>query len=255
MRRAADITPRAHRRAMQACKSGLYEYQLEAELQHEFVNSGARFPAYPSIVGSGQNACVMHYVENSDKMRYGDRVLIDAGCELEHYASDVTRTFPVNGRFSTAQRALYEVVLGAQLAAIAEVKPGNHWNQPHDASVRAFTEGLVSLGLLKGSIASLIKRNAYRAFYMHRVGHWLGLDVHDVGDYRVGDEWRVLEPGMVMTVEPGLYISAGNTQVAKKWRGVGIRIEDDVVVTEKGCEVISSGVPKTVEEIEALMAA
>jgi len=255
MRRAADITARAHRRAMQACRSGLYEYQLEAELQHEFTTWGARFPAYPSIVGSGKNACVMHYIENSEKMRDGDLVLIDAGCELEHYASDVTRTFPVNGRFSTAQRALYEVVLGAQLAAIAEVKPGNHWNQPHDASVRAFTEGLVALGLLKGNIASLIKRNAYRAFYMHRVGHWLGLDVHDVGDYRVGDEWRVLEPGMVMTVEPGLYISAGNTQVAKKWRGVGIRIEDDVVVTEKGCEVISSGAPKTVEEIEALMAA
>jgi Xaa-Pro aminopeptidase len=254
MRRAAEITARAHRRAMQASRSGLYEYQLEAELQHEFTSGGARFPAYPSIVGSGENACVMHYIENSDKLRDGDLVLIDAGCELEHYASDVTRTFPVNGRFSTAQRALYEVVLRAQLAAIAEVKPGNHWNQPHDASVRVFTEGLVALGLLKGSITNLIKRNAYRAFYMHRVGHWLGLDVHDVGDYRVGDEWRVLEPGMVMTVEPGLYVSAGNTRVAKKWRGIGIRIEDDVVVTENGCEVISSGAPKTVEEIEALMA-
>jgi Xaa-Pro aminopeptidase len=255
MRRAADITARAHRRAMHVCRGGLYEYQLEAELQHEFVNSGARFPAYPSIVGSGQNACVMHYVENSDKMRDGDLVLIDAGCELEHYASDVTRTFPVSGRFNAEQRALYELVLRAQLAAIAEIKPGNHWNQPHDASVRVFTEGLVELGLLKGRVASLIKRNAYRAFYMHRVGHWLGLDVHDVGDYRVGDEWRLLEPGMVMTVEPGLYISVDNTSVAKKWRGIGIRIEDDVVVTEEGCDVISSGVPKTVEEIEALMAA
>jgi Xaa-Pro aminopeptidase len=255
MRRAADITARAHRRAMQACRGGLYEYQLEAELQHEFTTSGARFPAYPSIVGSGQNACVMHYVENSGRMRDGDLVLIDAGCELEYYASDVTRTFPVNGRFSAEQRALYELVLRAQLAAIAEIKPGNHWNQPHDASVRTFTEGLVALGLLKGSVANLIKRNAYRAFYMHRVGHWLGLDVHDVGDYRVGDEWRLLEPGMVMTVEPGLYISQDNTRVAKKWRGVGIRIEDDVVVTDAGCEVISAGVPKTVVEIEALMAA
>ncbi|HEY6130419.1 MAG TPA: M24B family metallopeptidase, partial [Halioglobus sp.] len=255
MRHAAEITARAHRRAMLACRGGLYEYQLEAELQHEFARSGARFPAYPSIVGGGQNACVMHYIDNSDKLRDGDLVLIDAGCELEYYASDVTRTFPVNGRFSTEQRALYELVLRAQQAAIAQVKPGNHWDQPHDASVRAFTEGLVELGLLKGSVSGLIKRNAFRDFYMHRVGHWLGLDVHDVGDYRVDDEWRLLEPGMVMTVEPGLYISPDNTRVAKKWRGIGIRIEDDVVVTEEGCDVISSGAPKTIEDIEALMAA
>lgn len=253
MRRAADITARGHCRAMQACRAGLYEYQLEAELQHEFANSGARFPAYPSIVGGGQNACVMHYIENGDKLRDGELVLIDAGCELEYYASDVTRTFPVNGRFSDEQRALYELVLKAQLAAIEQIKPGNHWNQPHDASVRVFTEGLVELGLLKGRVATLIKREAYRTFYMHRVGHWLGLDVHDVGDYRVGSEWRVLERGMVMTVEPGLYIAADNMKVAKQWRGIGIRIEDDVVVTENGCDVISSGVPKTVEEIEALM--
>jgi Xaa-Pro aminopeptidase len=255
MRQAAEITTRAHRRAMRVCQPGLYEYQLEAEIHHEFATSGARFPAYTSIVGSGRNACVMHYVENSDKMRDGDLVLIDAGCELEYYASDVTRTFPVNGRFSAEQRALYNLVLSAQSAAIAEIRPGNHWNQPHDASVRVFTQGLVDLGLLKGSVASLIKRHAYRDFYMHRVGHWLGLDVHDVGDYRVGDEWRVLEPGMVMTVEPGLYISPDNAKVAKKWRGIGIRIEDDVVVTEEGCDVITSGAPKTIEEIEALMAA
>ena len=255
MRKAAEITARAHCRAMRACRRGMYEYQLEAELQHEFANYGARFPAYPSIVGGGDNACVMHYTENKDKLRDGDLVLIDAGCELESYASDVTRTFPVNGQFSTEQRALYELVLKVQLAAIDQIKPGNHWNQPHDASVRVLTEGLVELGLLKGRVASLIKRDAYRSFYMHRVGHWLGLDVHDVGDYRVGEEWRVLETGMVMTVEPGLYISSGNTKVAKKWRGIGIRIEDDVVITETGCEVITSGVPKTVGEIEALMAA
>ncbi len=254
MRSAADIAARAHRRAMRLCRPGLYEYQLEAEIQHEFANSGARFPAYPSIVGGGANACVMHYIENSDRLRDGDLVLIDAGCELEYYASDVTRTFPVNGRFSSEQRALYELVLRAQLAAIAEIKPGNHWNQPHDASVRVFTEGLVELGLLKGRVASLIKREAYRAFYMHRVGHWLGLDVHDVGDYRIGNEWRLLERGMVMTVEPGLYISADNKRVPKQWRGIGIRIEDDVVVTSDGCDVISSVAPKTVDEIEALMA-
>ena len=254
MRRAGDITARAHQRAMRACRGGMYEYQLEAELQHEFAVSGARHPAYPSIVGSGGNGCVMHYVENAAKMRDGDLVLIDAGCELEYYASDVSRTFPVNGRFSREQRALYELVLQAQLAAIDEIKPGNHWNQPHDASVRVMTQGLVELGLLKGRVDSLIKREAYRAYYMHRVGHWLGLDVHDVGDYRLGEEWRLLEPGMVMTVEPGLYVSSDNSKVAKKWRGIGIRIEDDVVVTEQGCEVISAGVPKTVEEIEALMA-
>ena len=255
MRRAGDITTCAHRRAMKTCSAGMYEYQLEAELQHEFATSGARYAAYPSIVGGGANACVMHYVENSAKLRDGDLVLIDAGCELEYYASDVTRTFPVNGRFSTEQRALYELVLTAQLAAIAAIKPGNHWNQPHDASVRVMTQGLRELGLLKGSLANLLKREAYRAFYMHRVGHWLGLDVHDVGDYRVAEEWRLLEPGMVMTVEPGLYIAADNTKVAKKWRGIGIRIEDDVVVTESGCDVISSGAPKKVEEIEALMGA
>lgn len=254
LRRAADITAKSHIRAMKACQVGLYEYQLEAELQYGFATAGARSAAYPSIVGSGSNACVMHYVENDSKMREGELVLIDAGCELECYASDVTRTFPVNGQFSTEQRVLYELVLKAQLAAIAAIKPGNHWNQPHDASVKVITEGLVALGLLKGSVANLIKREAYKTFYMHRVGHWLGLDVHDVGDYRVDDEWRLLEPGMVMTVEPGIYIGADNTKVAKKWRGIGIRIEDDVVVTESGCDVLSRGVPKTVEEIEGLMA-
>jgi len=221
---------------------------------HEFASSGARHLAYPSIVGSGANACTLHYVNNDGVMRDGDMVLIDAGCELEYYASDVTRTFPVNGRFSREQRALYEVVLEAQLAAIAAIKPGNHWNQPHDASVRVITAGLVELGLLKGKVEKLVESKAYREFYMHRVGHWLGLDVHDVGDYRVGNEWRQLEPGMVMTVEPGIYISAANSKVARKWRGIGIRLEDDVLVTTRGCEVITAAVPKTVEDIEALMA-
>jgi Xaa-Pro aminopeptidase len=255
MRRAAAITTRAHKRAMQACRAGMQEYQLEAELLHEFAVAGAREPAYPSIVGSGENGCVMHYVANDAKLREGDLVLVDAGCELEYYASDVTRTFPVNGRFSREQRALYDIVLKAQLAAIEQVRPGNHWNQPHDASVRVITEGLVELGLLKGRVTSLIKNGDYRDFYMHRVGHWLGIDVHDVGDYRLGEEWRLLEPGMVMTVEPGIYIGTGNTRVPKKWRGIGIRIEDNVVVNEDGCEVITGGAPKTVEEIEAHMAA
>ena len=254
MKRAAQVSARAHRRAMQACRPGLFEYQLEAELQHEFAMGGARYPAYSSIVGGGANACVMHYVENDAKLRDGDLVLIDAGCELENYASDVTRTFPVGGRFSKEQRQLYDIVLDAQVAAFAEIKPGNHWNQPHDASVRVITEGLVKLGLLKGRVATLIKKGAYRDFYMHRVGHWLGLDVHDVGDYRVGDQWRLLEPGMVMTVEPGLYVAPDNRKVAKKWRGIGIRIEDDVVVTDTGFEILSEGVPKTADDIEALMA-
>jgi len=254
LRKAGAITARAHQQVMRNCRPGMYEYELEAQLQYSFASAGARHAAYPSIVGSGENGCILHYVENSGKMRDGDLVLIDAGCELECYASDVTRTFPVNGRFSGEQRALYELVLKAQQAAIAQIKPGNHWNQPHDTSVRVITEGLVKLGLLKGKVSNLIKREAYRSFYMHRVGHWMGLDVHDVGDYRVAGEWRVLEPGMVLTVEPGIYVSPHDTKVAKKWRGIGIRIEDDVVVTDSGCEVLTSSLPKTVEEIEALMA-
>ncbi|MBE9539012.1 MAG: Xaa-Pro aminopeptidase [Proteobacteria bacterium] len=254
LRRAGEITSAAHIRAMQQCKPGVYEYQLEAELLHEFARSGARFPAYSSIVGSGANACTLHYLANKDRMSDGDLVLIDAGCEFEYYAADVTRTFPVNGRFNPQQRAIYELVLKAQLAAIAEIAPGKHWNQAHDATLKVITRGLVDLGLLKGRVSSLIKAEAYRDFYMHRAGHWLGLDVHDVGDYRVAEEWRLLEPGMVMTVEPGIYISPHNKKVGKAWRGIGVRIEDDVVVTAEGCEVISSGVPKTVDEIEALMA-
>lgn len=255
MRRAAQITARAHCRAMRNCRPGLYEYQLEADILHEFAMAGARQPAYPCIVGGGDNACILHYIDNSAKLRRGDLVLIDAGCELEGYAADVTRTFPVGGKFNRQQRALYEVVLDAQRAAIAEIRPGNHWNQPHDATVRVITEGLVALGLLKGRVDTLIKKGAYRDFYMHRVGHWLGLDVHDVGDYRVGEEWRLLEPGMVMTVEPGIYVAPDNRRVAPRWRGIGIRIEDNVAVTADGCELLSDGVPREAHEIEALMGA
>lgn len=253
MKEAGEISARAHVRAMKASKAGVMEYQLEAEIIHEFQMSGARFPAYNSIVGGGKNGCILHYIENSAPLKNGDLVLIDAGCELDYYAADITRTFPVNGKFSPEQKALYEICLQAQLEAIAVAKPGNHWNDPHEATVRVITEGLVKIGLLDGDVTELIKSEAYKEFYMHRAGHWLGMDVHDVGDYKVGGEWRVLEPGMVMTVEPGIYVAPDNERVAKKWRGIGIRIEDDVVITKDGNEVLTNGVPKTVEEIEKLM--
>ncbi|NIR28088.1 MAG: Xaa-Pro aminopeptidase [Gammaproteobacteria bacterium] len=253
MRRAAEVSVRAHRRAMRACRPGLREYQIEAELVHEFMSSGARAPAYPSIVASGENACVLHYTGNDSVLKAGELLLIDAGAEYEYYASDITRTFPIGGRFSRAQRAVYELVLEAQQAAIEQVRPGNHWNDPHEAAVRALTEGLVTLGLLKGRVGTLLKKERYRRFYMHRTGHWLGMDVHDVGDYKVGGEWRVLEPGMVMTVEPGLYIGSGHKDTAKKWRGIGVRIEDDVLVTPEGHEVLSGALPKGVDEVEALV--
>ena len=253
MRKAGEISAAAHVRAMQECQPGRYEYHLEAAIQHTFAEHGARFPAYNSIVGSGANACVLHYTENASKMRAGDLVLIDAGCEYQGYAADITRTFPVSGQFSTEQRAIYDVVLEAQRAAIAKVRPGNTWNQPHDATVRVITRGLIKLGLLHGKERELIKAEAYREFYMHRAGHWLGLDVHDVGEYRVDGRWRQLEPGMVLTIEPGIYIAADNTKVPKCWRGIGVRIEDDVVVTEQGCDVLTGDVPKRADEIEALM--
>ena len=196
----------------------------------------------------------MHYTDNVDPLNDGDLLLIDAGCEVEGYASDITRTFPVNGKYSAAQREIYEIVLAAQKAGIRKVKPGNHWNDPHNAAVRAITRGLMEIKLLKGSLARLIKERAYRKFYMHRTGHWLGLDVHDVGDYKVGDQWRLLEPGMVLTIEPGIYIPAKSKGVRRKWWNIGIRIEDDVLVTRDGCEVLSAAVPKTIQDIEALMA-
>jgi Xaa-Pro aminopeptidase len=255
MREAAEVSARAHVRAMQVSRAGLYEYHLEAELEYEFRKGGAKMPAYGSIVAAGKNACILHYRENDAPLKDGDLVLIDAACELDCYASDITRTFPVSGRFSPEQKAIYELVLKSQEAAFLEIAPGKHWNEAHEATVRVITAGLVELGLLKGDVDELIASEAYKAFYMHRAGHWLGMDVHDVGEYKVGGEWRVLEPGMAMTVEPGIYIGADNQDVAKKWRGIGVRIEDDVVVTRTGCEILTGGVPKTVDEIEALMAA
>lgn len=254
MRSAGEISAQAHVRAMQICCPGLMEYQLEAEIIHHFMQNGCRLPAYSSIVGGGKNGCVLHYVSNNSMLREGDLVLIDAGCETDYYAGDITRTFPVNGRFNDAQRALYELVLKAQMACIEELKPGIPWEQTHDTSVRVITEGLVGLGLLKGNVGELIDCGAYKAFYMHRLGHWLGMDVHDVGDYKVAGEWRLLEPGMVMTVEPGIYVAPDNENVDARWRGIGIRIEDDVLITDNGCEVLTGLVPKTVDEIETLMA-
>ena len=254
MRKAAEISAAGHIRAIQFCKPGKYEYQLEAELLHHFMQHGARSPAYSSIVGGGKNGCILHYVENSESLKDGDLVLIDAGAELECYAADISRTFPVNGKYSKEQRILYEIVLTAQLAAIEQVKPGNHWNDPHEAAIKVITQGLIDVGILKGKLETQIEKGTYKNFYMHRTGHWLGMDVHDVGDYKVDDEWRVLEPGMVLTVEPGLYISADHESVAKKWHNIGIRIEDDVLVTKDGHDVLSKDVPKDPDEIEALMA-
>jgi len=255
MRRAADVSADAHVKAMQKCKPGLYEYQIEAEIIYNFKLSGLRAEAYPSIIAGGKNACVLHYTENSDKLKSGDLLLIDAGAECDHYAADITRTFPVSGRFTEPQKQLYQLVLDAQAAAIAQVKPGLPWHMAHDASVEVLTKGLVSLGLLKGKVSKLIKEEKYKQFYMHRIGHWLGMDVHDVGDYKLDKEWRLLEPGMVLTIEPGLYIPTDCQTVDEQWRGIGIRIEDDVLVTAEGHEILTSGAPKTIEEIESLMQA
>lgn len=255
MRKAANISASAHKKVMQASKPGMKEYQLETVFEHECAMQGAREQAYPSIVGCGDNACVLHYIDNHDELADGKLLLIDAGCELDYYASDITRTFPVNGRFSPAQAELYQIVLDAQLAAIDKVRPGNHWNDPHEAAVRVICRGLLRLGILKGTYANAMKKESYRKYYMHRTGHWLGMDVHDVGDYKVDGAWRLLEPGMVLTVEPGIYIPENASGVAKKYRGIGIRIEDDVVVTRDGHDILSKNAPKQIAEIEALMAA
>jgi len=253
MKKAAKISAGAHKRAMQYCKPGMMEYEIEAELLYEFKRGASQFPAYSSIVGGGANACVLHYVDNHSRLNDGEMLLIDAGAEVDGYAADITRCFPINGKFSPEQRAIYELVLAAQQAAIEQVKPGNHWNDPHDAAVQVLVAGLLELNLLDGNADELIKNGKYRKFYMHRTGHWLGMDVHDVGDYKIDKNWRELEPGMTLTVEPGLYIAGGDTAIDKKWWNIGIRIEDDVLVTKNGCEILSEDVPKSIAEIEAIM--
>lgn len=263
MRRAGSVSARAHVRAMQCTRPGMREYEIEAELLYEFRRHGSAAPAYGSIVAGGRNACVLHYRENADPLRDGDLLLIDAGCELDGYASDITRTFPVNGRFSGAQRALYDIVLAAQAAAIERTRPGRRFIEPHDAAVRVLAQGMIDCGLIAGSLDGAIESGSYRRFYMHRTGHWLGMDVHDCGDYREPGEaaaaqgerpWRILKPGMVITVEPGIYVRAAD-DVPAAYHDIGIRIEDDALVTPGGCELLTSEVPKTADEIEALMRA
>lgn len=253
MQIASNISAEAHTRAMQTVKPEMMEYALEAELNYIFGKNGC-VPSYNSIVGGGENACILHYVENNKPLKDGDLVLIDAACEYEFYASDITRTFPVNGKFSPEQKALYNVVLEAQLAAIDATRIGNHYKYPHEVAVKILTQGLVDLGLLSGDVNELIESEAFRQFFMHGTGHWLGMDVHDVGAYKTGEDWRAYEAGMVVTVEPGLYVAPDDETVDAKWRGIGIRIEDDIVVTENGPLVLTKNVVKTVEEIERLMA-
>lgn len=253
IRKASEISARAHRRAMEMCRPGMTEYQIEAELTHEFIRSGSRSCAYPSIVASGRNASILHYTANSNVLEDGDLLLIDAGAEHQYYASDITRTFPINGRFEPAQKDIYRLVLEAQKAAIAQIRPGNHYDESHQAAVRVITEGLVTLGILKGRIDKLIKKEKYKRFFMHRTSHWLGLDVHDVGDYRVNNQWRTLEPGMVLTVEPGIYIRSGTKKVAKKWWDIGVRIEDDILVTKSGSEILTRNAPRDIDEIERIV--
>jgi Xaa-Pro aminopeptidase len=254
MRKSARIAAAAHVRAMRATRPGMNEHEIEAELLHEFRRHGA-VASYEPIVGGGANACVLHYRANDAELRDGDLLLIDAGAEYECYASDITRTFPVNGKFSPEQRALYDIVLAAQAAAIDEVRPGRSFDAYHEAAVRVITRGLIRVGLLDGSLEKNLREHAYRRFYMHKTGHWLGLDVHDVGDYRVDGEFRMLEPGMVVTVEPGIYIAPDSKKVPARWRGIGIRIEDDVVVTRGDPEILTDAVPRDPDAIEALMAA
>ena len=252
MRGAAAISVAAHRRAMLATRPGRIEHEIEAELLYEFRRRGAQFPAYWPIVAGGANACVLHYVFNDAELHAGDLLLIDAGCELHGYASDITRTFPVSGRFSGAQRDVYELVLAAQHAAMSKVRAGNAWNEPHDAAVRVLAQGMIDLNLIPGSLDAALEKETYKRFYMHRTGHWLGLDVHDAGDYQRSGAWRALRPGMVLTVEPGIYIRAA-ADVPDTLHDIGVRIEDDVLVTERDCEVLTAGAPKSIADIEALM--
>jgi len=256
MRQAAAISVEAHNYAQSIAQPGRYEYEIQAEMERIFRLRGGMGPAYPSIVASGANACVLHYIENNHLLQDNDLLLIDAGCAYSYYNADITRTFPVNGKFTSEQKALYEIVLSAQLQAIAQVQPGNPYNKIHDTAVRVLTEGLVDLGLLKGEIDKLIEEEKYKPFYMHRTGHWLGLDVHDVGVYQHGESAQILQPGQVLTVEPGLYIvpdtkpAEGQPEIDPRWSGIGIRIEDDVLVTAAGHEVLTAGVPKLIAELE-----
>lgn len=255
MRHSASIAAGAHSRAMRAVQPGMIEYQLEAEYLHEFAVHGARQPAYSSIVGAGSNACVLHYISNDATMQDGDMVLVDAGCEYQGYASDITRTFPVNGRFTAEQGALYQAVLNVQKSVIEALRPGLLKQEVEQMTARLLTAELVDLKILSGEVDALVEQQAYRAYYMHSVSHWLGIDVHDVGAYIEADgSSRVLRSGMVLTIEPGLYISASDA-VDAKWHDIGVRIEDDILITDKGSEVLSSGVPKEIAEIEQLMAA
>ena len=254
MRQAARATCQGHLRILRFTRPGMMEFQIEAELYHEFAMHGAREPAYPAIVGGGSNGCVLHYIANNDELRDGDLVLVDAGGEFENYACDLTRTFPVNGRFSPAQSQIYDIVINAQLAAIDAVKPGNTWNEPHEAAVREITAGLLGLGILIGDLEELIETAAYLPYYPHKTGHWLGLDVHDVGDYQVNGMWRVFEEGMVTAIEPGIYFDPSDQDLPEHYRGIGIRIEDDVLVTRTGNEVLTGEVPKTIKDIESFMA-
>jgi Xaa-Pro aminopeptidase len=253
MRRSAEISAAAHRRAMELVRPGRHEYEIEAEILHEFRRHGAQAPAYSSIVAGGANACVLHYVANGDALRDGDLLLIDAGCELDGYAADITRTFPVSGRYSAVQKDVYEMVLAAQAAAISTVKIGASWDDPHQAALKVLAQGMIDLGLCAGSVDGVLESGDYKRFYMHKTGHWLGMDVHDVGDYKKNGEWRKLEAGMVLTVEPGCYIRPGEGVPEHLWN-IGIRIEDDVLVSARGCEVLTLAAPKTADEIEAVMA-
>lgn len=252
MRQAANISIGAHIRVMRFARPGQHEYEVEAELLHEFCHHGARQPAYTSIVAGGANACTLHYVGNNAVLNDGDLLLIDAGCELDSYAADITRTFPVNGKFTAAQKDVYEIVLAAQAAAIATARPGNHWNQPHEAALRVLAQGFIDLNLCHGSVEEVIEKEAYKQFYMHRTGHWLGMDVHDVGEYKIDGQWRALQPGMTLTVEPGCYIRPADNVPKALWN-IGIRIEDDVHITPNGCEMLTQGAPKTVQDIEDVM--
>ena len=253
MQIASNISAEAHTQAMKAVRPGMMEYALEAELNYIFGKNGC-VPSYNSIVGGGENGCILHYVENNKELKDGDLVLIDAACEYECYASDITRTFPVNGKFSPEQKALYQVVLDAQIAAIDAVRIGNSYKEPHNVAVRILVQGLLDLGIMLGDIDEIIEKESFRQFYMHGTGHWLGMDVHDVGSYKQDGEWRTYEEGMVVTVEPGLYIAPDDETIDAKWRGIGIRIEDDIVATKNGPLNLTSKVVKTIEDIEALMA-